>query len=236
MSDLNKQDDFPQRYPENSPGDFYVENQVCIACGAPEAEAPDLIDHSKTEYGHCYFKKQPRTEDEIDRAINAISVSCISGLRYGGRDEKILKRLYERGQGEQCDHKPIGSYKFLIWNKVIFNYRGTINELHDKITSEIIRCSYHPFDNVILNRKTSDKYCFDFVHRWTDGLTGTNYKCSIDDRKYYQIELSKEIDGYVLGLQRAAITLNLILCNDKSVSDIKWFDSDGLLYDRTQIR
>src|SRR5688500_7362233 len=158
MSDLKKQDDFPNRYPENSPGDFYVENQVCITCGAPEAEAPDLIDHSKTEYGHCYFKKQPRTEDEIERAINAISVSCISGLRYGGRDEKILKRLYERVQGEQCDHKPIGNYTFLIWNKVIFDYDGTINELHDKITSEIIRSSYSAVDNVILNRKTADEY------------------------------------------------------------------------------
>lgn len=30
----------PERYPGNSAGDFYVANQVCIACGAPEAEAP----------------------------------------------------------------------------------------------------------------------------------------------------------------------------------------------------
>src|SRR5215213_5006329 len=91
----------PDRYPENSQGDFYVENGVCITCGAPEAEAPDLIEHSKIEYGHCYFKKQPETEDEIERAINAIAVSCISGLRYGGTDEKILKRLYEIGEGGQ---------------------------------------------------------------------------------------------------------------------------------------
>ena len=78
------------RYPENSNGDFYVENQVCTACGAPEAEAPDLIEHSKLEYGHCYFKKQPQTPEELDRAINAMSVSCISGIRYGGKDEFIL--------------------------------------------------------------------------------------------------------------------------------------------------
>jgi len=58
------------------------------------------------EYGHCYFKKQPKTEDEIEKAINTIAVSCISGLRYGGTDEKILKRLYEIGEGGQCDYKP----------------------------------------------------------------------------------------------------------------------------------
>jgi hypothetical protein len=94
----------PGRYHENSQGDFYVECGVCTSCGAPQAEAPDLIDHSKQD-GHCYFKKQPETEEEIERAINAISVSCISGLRYGGTNEKILKRLYEIGEGEQCDHK-----------------------------------------------------------------------------------------------------------------------------------
>ncbi len=104
----------PDKYPENTQGDFYVKNQACIACGAPESVAPDLIEHSKKEYGHCYFKKQPQTQDEINRAIEAIAVSCISGLRYGGKDEKILKRLYEIGEAEQCDHKPIGIYKMSI--------------------------------------------------------------------------------------------------------------------------
>jgi hypothetical protein len=95
----------PERYSENSIGDFYVENQVCITCGAPEAEAPDLIEHSKLEYGHCYFKKQPKTADELDRAINAMQVSCIAGIRYGGKDKAILKRLYDLGLQTECDYK-----------------------------------------------------------------------------------------------------------------------------------
>ncbi|WP_145856003.1 ferredoxin [Pedobacter suwonensis] len=96
----------PERYPENSAGDFYVENEVCITCGAPEAEAPDLIEHSKNEYGHCYFKKQPTTVDELDRAINAMLVSCISSIRYCGKDKAILKRLYDLGMQAECDYKP----------------------------------------------------------------------------------------------------------------------------------
>ncbi len=96
----------PNRHYENSQEDFYVECGVCTSCGAPQAEAPDLIDHSQADYGHCYFKKQPVTDDEIERAINAIAVSCVGGLRYGGTNEKILKRLYEMGAGDQCDHKP----------------------------------------------------------------------------------------------------------------------------------
>lgn len=95
---------FPERYPENSKGDFYVENQVCITCGAPEAEAPNLIEHSKLEYGHCYFKKQPTTSEELDRAISAMQVSCISGIRYGGKDHEILKRLYDLGLQAECDY------------------------------------------------------------------------------------------------------------------------------------
>ncbi|SFA38548.1 hypothetical protein SAMN04488511_101231 [Pedobacter suwonensis] len=73
----------PERYPENARGDFYVEDQVCTSCGAPEAEAPDLIDHSKIEYGHCYFKKQPQTPDELSRrAISAMQfhVFQVSGM------------------------------------------------------------------------------------------------------------------------------------------------------------
>ncbi|NRF38326.1 ferredoxin [Pedobacter foliorum] len=96
----------PKRFSENSEGDFYVKNQVCTACGAPEAEAPDLIDHSKTEWGHCYFKRQPQTPEELERAICAMEVSCVSGIRYGGKDESILRQLYERGLGGECDYKP----------------------------------------------------------------------------------------------------------------------------------
>lgn len=98
----------PNRYHENFQGDFYVECDVCTSCGAPQAEAPDLIDHSKADYRHCYFKKQPETDEEIERAITAIAVSCVAGLRYGGTNEKILKRLYEMGEGDQCGHKPSG--------------------------------------------------------------------------------------------------------------------------------
>jgi len=94
-----------ERYTENSKGDFYVQNQVCITCGAPKAEAPDLIEHSTHEYGHCYFKKQPTTAEELDRAINAMQVSCVAGIRYGGKDKEILKRVYELGLQAECDYK-----------------------------------------------------------------------------------------------------------------------------------
>ena len=93
------------RHIENSKGDFYVERASCINCGAPHEEAPNLIGHSKIFDGHCFFKKQPQTDLEIEMAINAISVSCVGALRYGGTDQKIIKRLCSLGCEHLCDNK-----------------------------------------------------------------------------------------------------------------------------------
>lgn len=89
------------RHPLNVPGDFYVEKDACTLCGAPEAEAQGLIGNSDEG---CYFLRQPRTEEEIEHAINAVAVSCVSAVRYGGTDQKIIKRLHDLGSGSECDN------------------------------------------------------------------------------------------------------------------------------------
>lgn len=89
-------------HPNNAPGPFYVENDMCISCAAPEAEAPDLMGHVKEDY-HCYFKKQPSTPEELNRAINAVAVSCCKAVRYGGTDPAILQRLAELCSVDSCD-------------------------------------------------------------------------------------------------------------------------------------
>lgn len=94
----------PYVHPLNAPGDFYVMNQLCIACKAPEHEAPDLMSHGDESQGyHCYFKRQPETPEEIERACRAVEVGCCESVRYGGRDPQILARLSEFGRGA-CDH------------------------------------------------------------------------------------------------------------------------------------
>ena len=93
------------RHIENTEGDFYVERESCISCGAPHAEAPDLIEHSEKYTGHCFFKKQPITELEIEMAINAIAVSCVGALRYAGTEQKIISRLCSLGCEHLCDNQ-----------------------------------------------------------------------------------------------------------------------------------
>ncbi len=222
------------RYRENSQGDFYVENDVCINCGAPEAEAPDLIEHSRMEYGHCYFKKQPETVDEIERAINAIAVSCISGLRYGGTDEKILKRLYEIGEGGQCDHKPIGNYKPIIWYKVTFQFLGNLKELIDILTKGIYKNSNY-LDKQIIDLNTNNSDCFDFIFRWTVDSNGIIFKCKKFEGEKFCLELSNEYKGNPLLIRWHSMDINKSLGEEKKISNILWFDKDNKTYKETEI-
>ena len=88
--------------PSNVPGDFYVAKDECITCMAPEAEAPDLMGFDKAA-SSCYFRRQPETPEECERAIRAVWVSCCSAVRYRGQDPNIQRRLLELGQRESID-------------------------------------------------------------------------------------------------------------------------------------
>ncbi len=97
-----------QRYHLNAPGDFYVENGMCIICCAPEHAAPELMGFfsdpdGSNQLSHCYFKRQPRTKAETQQAIDAIRAACCSALRYGGSDRRIIDALIQAGHGAICD-------------------------------------------------------------------------------------------------------------------------------------
>jgi hypothetical protein len=99
------QEDKYERYPENAPGPFYVQNGCCTACMAPHAEAPSLMGFDE-QHSHCYFRKQPQTNEETYRAIRAVWSSELDCLRYAGDNPQIQRRLAEVGAGELCD-KPL---------------------------------------------------------------------------------------------------------------------------------
>jgi hypothetical protein len=65
--------------------------------------APDLIgwaDTSAGGYEHCIWKKQPETDDEVERAIMVIEVSEVGCHRYAGSDPRITRRISR----EYCDN------------------------------------------------------------------------------------------------------------------------------------
>lgn len=78
----------------NAPGDFYVENGCCTACDLPRVEAPDLFMYD--DDNHCYICKQPSSDEEVVRILNAMDVQELDCIQYKGRDQKILAGLEER--------------------------------------------------------------------------------------------------------------------------------------------
>ena len=81
-----------EAYPKNCSGDFIVEDGNCMLCCLPEAEAPDLME---SDDNSCYFKRQPKTEAEIDSAIEAINVSCCDAVIYQGSDRNIIRKILD---------------------------------------------------------------------------------------------------------------------------------------------
>ena len=95
-----------RRYPLNVSGDFYVEDGMCIACTAPEHEAPDLMSSDPKAHAgyHCYFRRQPKTPEELEHAVMAVAVGCCAGVRYAGANPTIIRRLAELGVSDTCDN------------------------------------------------------------------------------------------------------------------------------------
>lgn len=84
----------PNRAKENVDGPFYTVDIGCdCACLMPEQEAPDLLKTTEDRRHQTYFYKQPHSEEEIQKAIEAISVCGIHDIRYGGKDTSIIKRI-----------------------------------------------------------------------------------------------------------------------------------------------
>ena len=83
------------RLPKNAPGPFYTTGG-CIACGAPEDAAPDLLAPLTDDNWETYFLRQPESPEETERACCAAEVCCLNSVRYGGTDPLILRRLGNR--------------------------------------------------------------------------------------------------------------------------------------------
>jgi hypothetical protein len=81
-------------HPKSVPGDFYVEEGQCMACGVPHVVAPDLLGWTgEGKMQHCFWKKQPETEAELERAIAVLETQELGCHRYAGTDPAVLDRI-----------------------------------------------------------------------------------------------------------------------------------------------
>ncbi len=88
--------------PRNVPGPFYAAKGCCMACSMTAEAAPDLIGFDEDAMS-CFFRKQPTKPDELDRAIQAVKVSCCGALRYRGSDAQVKLKLVELGASETIE-------------------------------------------------------------------------------------------------------------------------------------
>lgn len=98
----------PTRAWRNTSGPWYTTGQ-CLACGAPEEEAPELLAPLTEENNETYFVRQPRSVEETEQACRAARVCCVNAIRYGGRDAGIIRRL---GNTPQFVDHPIRRWQF----------------------------------------------------------------------------------------------------------------------------
>jgi hypothetical protein len=87
-------------HPQSAPGDFYVEEGQCLACGLPHVLAPDLIGWAEGQNHHCVWKKQPQTSAELERAIAVLQGQELACHRYAGHSPEILDLV----STEYCDY------------------------------------------------------------------------------------------------------------------------------------
>lgn len=85
-------------HPKNVKGDFYVEDGCCTACDLPSEEAPDMFEY---EDMHCYVCKQPTTDAEVIKILNAMEVQDLDCIQYKGRNKEIINSLKQRSL-ESC--------------------------------------------------------------------------------------------------------------------------------------
>lgn len=83
-----------KRYRKNADGDFYgvADECLCINACIPAEIAPDLISYEEKPE-NCYFKKQPKTKEEFELAVDAVLSAFTKNLRYGGKDIRVLKKI-----------------------------------------------------------------------------------------------------------------------------------------------
>lgn len=101
----------------NAVGPFYVVDGCCTGCGVPEATAPEMFGYDSAT--HCYVRRQPVSNNEVERALQVIRGQELGCVRYRGTDPVILRRLAEAGESGSCDF-PLPGLSALLRNVVTF--------------------------------------------------------------------------------------------------------------------
>lgn len=77
-------------------------------CDVPRIKAPNLFAYWPNPEApeHCYVKRQPESDSELEQMINVIRCAEFQCIRYRGKNRALQTRLIEMGEGHACDDLP----------------------------------------------------------------------------------------------------------------------------------
>lgn len=91
----------PRPWPQNVPGDWYVETGCCTLCAIPTDTAPELF--KVQDDTHCYVARQPETPQHLGQMLDAAKWAEFECIRYRGRSPDVLARLIQQGDARLID-------------------------------------------------------------------------------------------------------------------------------------
>jgi ferredoxin len=74
--------DKANKYPDNAPGKYYVDNQ-CIDCDLCRETAPAFFTRND-DGGYTYVSNQPQTEDEVKLCMEALEGCPVEAIGNDG--------------------------------------------------------------------------------------------------------------------------------------------------------
>ena len=90
-------------HPLNVAGPFYVEDGCCLLCDVPRGLAPDMFKFTES-VDHCYVYRQPETQEQLGRMVEAMKYAEVACIRCRSRDPDLLRVLKQQQQEDQCDY------------------------------------------------------------------------------------------------------------------------------------
>lgn len=213
-------------HPENTPGDFYVEDGCCIACGVPEDAAPETFGWASDGH-HCVVKRQPVSARDIDRMLVAICSAEADCIRYRGTDDEIARRIAESGHADLLD-RPAQRVRPKLRSQVRFSARAgdtpalLADRLRAWLTSEPDPFLYLRVKRARPWSRHVVVYAWDFgfgprAHynqiRFGPGVRAGEFRATL--RSGYP--------GAGVGL---ALSIHDWLTDDDGASDVRWFAAD----------
>jgi hypothetical protein len=219
------------RHARNCESPFYVEKDQCISCGAPESEAEGLIAHDAE--GHCFFVRQPVTENETNAAIRGVWATCCGAVRYGGNNPQILVRFAELGMSHLCDGQPsnddgqvvrsCASFVYPV-SKGIFPKRRSLRQIIDYLADSLGK------------RPGLEHFAFrcwwnqaSFRVRW--GKIGNECGYAVQIRVVYESDEHwlLRISGHEISHIAWAIQIDKALQKNPEFRSIRWFSENEWL-------